>query len=116
MKLYRESDFLASAQHLGFFGSAESPTILQWWAERAAAFSLISPVARVLLAVPATSAPSERVFSFAGLVSSGRRASISPQVLQAYVREGLSARGKRRTPTTFGVLDEEGEGEEEDEL
>ena len=46
---------------------------LQWWAKRATIYPVLSHIARVYLAVPASSAPSERVFSTASLVLSDRR-------------------------------------------
>ena len=42
-------------------------------------------LARKYLAIPATSAPSERVFSLAGNICSRRRASLSPDHLYALV-------------------------------
>lgn len=46
---------------------------LEWWRERASAYPLLSVVARKWLAVPASSAASERVFSSAGLTVSKKR-------------------------------------------
>ena len=46
---------------------------LRWWASRAATYPVLSQMARVYLAVPASSAPSERVFSTGTLVLSDRR-------------------------------------------
>lgn len=50
-------------------GGPPVKTILEWWKERGHAFALISEVAKLIIAVPATSAPSERVFSTAGRAS-----------------------------------------------
>jgi zinc finger BED domain-containing protein 1 (E3 SUMO-protein ligase ZBED1) len=44
-----------------------------WWRERAANYPLLSVVARKWLAVPASSAASERMFSSAGLTVSKKR-------------------------------------------
>ena len=43
-------------------------------------------MARRVMAIPATSAPSERVFSSTGLMVSKRRASLDPERIQASVR------------------------------
>ena len=54
---------------------------LQWWETQIETFSRLSGLARGLLAVPATSAPSERVFSIAGIVLNAKRSSLSPHVV-----------------------------------
>jgi hypothetical protein len=46
---------------------------LEWWKQRATIYPVLSQMARVHLAVPASSAPSERVFSAASLVLDERR-------------------------------------------
>jgi hypothetical protein len=46
---------------------------LEWWTARAARYPVLAQMARVYLAVPASSAPSERVFSVASLVLTDRR-------------------------------------------
>jgi hypothetical protein len=46
---------------------------LKWWAARATRFPILAEMARVHLAVPASSAPSERVFSVARLVLTEKR-------------------------------------------
>ena len=58
---------------------------LTWWRENEARFSGLKRLARKYLAIPATSAPSERVFSLAGNICSRRRASLSPDHLDALV-------------------------------
>ena len=52
---------------------------LAWWRDNCRQFPLLSILARRLLCIPATSAPTERVFSTAGLTISNSRASILPQ-------------------------------------
>ena len=40
---------------------------LRWWKERKSSFPMLSKVERIVLAIPATSADAERLFSQAGL-------------------------------------------------
>ena len=47
---------------------------LMWWKSHSAKYSLISRVAKALLCITATSAPSERLFSSAGLTIAANRA------------------------------------------
>ena len=58
---------------------------LTWWRENEAKFYGLKMLARKYLAIPATSAPSERVFSLAGNICSRRHASLSPDHLDALV-------------------------------
>lgn len=58
---------------------------LQWWKRNELRFKSLSTAARKYLAIPATSAPSERVFSVAGNICNRRRASLSPENLDALV-------------------------------
>ena len=50
---------------------------LQWWKQQGHAFPRLSILSRSLLCIPATSVPSERVFSKAGELVSARRANLS---------------------------------------
>ena len=52
---------------------------LNWWRIKQALYPLLSQVAYSLLAIPATLAPYERVFSEAGLTIANDRARLSPQ-------------------------------------
>lgn len=58
---------------------------LQWWKKNELRFKSLSSAARKYLAIPATSAPSERVFSIAGNICNRRRASLSPDHLDSLV-------------------------------
>jgi hAT family C-terminal dimerisation region len=46
---------------------------LEWWAMKASAFPILSKMAKQMLAIPATSASSERVFSQAGQITRASR-------------------------------------------
>ena len=52
---------------------------LSWWRDNCRQFPLLSILARRMLCIPATSAPTKRVFSTAGLTISNSQASILPQ-------------------------------------
>uniref|UniRef100_A0A1E1WU83 HAT C-terminal dimerisation domain-containing protein n=1 Tax=Pectinophora gossypiella TaxID=13191 RepID=A0A1E1WU83_PECGO len=52
--------------------------ILQNWRGKKEAFPLLTGLARAILAIPATSTPSERVFSIAGLTVTAKRSRLSP--------------------------------------
>jgi hypothetical protein len=52
---------------------------LIWWKENAENFPLLSLMAKQYLCIPATSVPSERVFSTAGDIVTAQRASLKPK-------------------------------------
>nr|KAG5685994.1 hypothetical protein BaRGS_028327 [Batillaria attramentaria] len=56
---------------------AENP--LSWWRVNEARFPLLARMAKMYLAIPATSVPSERVFSTAGDILTSQRASLKPE-------------------------------------
>ena len=58
---------------------------LEWWKLRCVEFPHIAKVARKVLCIPASSAPSERVFSAAGLTISNLRAGLLPENASALV-------------------------------
>ena len=54
---------------------------LDYWVEQEAKFeTCLALVAEDILIIPATSTPSERLFSVSGMLSSGKMSNISPQV------------------------------------
>ena len=52
---------------------------LKWWKENAQMYPLLSPLAKAYLTVPATSVPSERVFSTAGDIVNAQRSQLLPE-------------------------------------
>lgn len=58
-------------------GSFTNP--LDWWRVKHHQFPLLSKLAIKYLAIPATSAPSERVFSTAGITIANERAKLDPK-------------------------------------
>ena len=53
--------------------------VLSWWKKQTETFPKLALLAKGVLAVPATSAPSERIFSIAGLVVQAKRSSFVPE-------------------------------------
>ncbi|XP_041448201.1 zinc finger BED domain-containing protein 4-like [Drosophila obscura] len=65
--------------------------VLSFWREKASAMPLLSMLARKVLCIPATSTPSERVFSIAGLTITHKRSQLSPHNVNKIVcKENLS--------------------------
>ena len=62
----------------------DSPPLM-WWKEHAAKFPYLSQLARRYLAMPATSASVERLFSVAGQVVTAKRASLDPETVTLLV-------------------------------
>ena len=58
---------------------------LEWWKNESAKLPILSKLARRVLCIPATSAPSERVFSAAGLTIANRRASLNVENAAALI-------------------------------
>ena len=52
---------------------------LKWWQTHTLSFPTLSVIARKYLCIPATSAPSERVFSVAGLAISKQRSKLNSE-------------------------------------
>ena len=58
---------------------------LQWWKDNARRFPRLAVIAQSLLCIPATSTPSERIFSKAGLTVSKLRTSLKPSNVDALI-------------------------------
>jgi hypothetical protein len=54
----------------------------KWWASQASNFPILSELAKKYLAIPATSASSERLFSDAGNVMTVRRTNLLPSTFE----------------------------------
>ena len=58
---------------------------LCWWKVNGSRFPHLENLAKKYLAIPATSTPSERVFSVAGIVVDKRRVALTPEMIDALV-------------------------------
>lgn len=59
--------------------------VLAWWCTQQETYPRLSMLARVILALPATSASSERIFSTAGLMVNAKRSSLAPSAVDKIV-------------------------------
>ena len=81
LKLYRKQEILP----LKVKGGDGYSNPLLWWKNRAETFPRLSKLARYYLAIQATSAPSERVFSLANMIISRLRTRLDPETAGALV-------------------------------
>jgi hypothetical protein len=58
---------------------------LDWWKLKAGKYPILSSIARRILCVPATSAPCERLFSYAGLTISNDRNRLLPENAEEFI-------------------------------
>ena len=71
-----------------FFSEVAAPSStqpLKWWCANSDRFPHLSKLAKSVLCIPATSVPSERVFSAAGHIVSKLRAALSPENVDALI-------------------------------
>ena len=59
--------------------------VLKWWNEKRNLFPCLSETVKALLHTPATSVPSERIFSEAGYIARARRSRILPKNLNKFI-------------------------------
>lgn len=59
---------------------AEYNNPLEWWKGRCALYPALAPIAKIILSIPASSAPAERLFSHAGLTIAKDRNRLCPDV------------------------------------
>ena len=69
---------------------------LQYWKNETSMLSSLHFVARLLLAIPASSASSERVFSAAGFIHNERRATLTDEHVESmvFIRENFALKDK----------------------
>ena len=80
---------------------------LQWWRQRVSTFPNLSRMARKYLCIPASSVPSERIFSLAGNIVTKKRCSLT----SANVNQLIFLNKNRRIPDE--VVEEESSSDEE---
>ena len=63
----------------------EDTNILKWWKCNRGLFPNLFKLVKVYLHIPATSVPSERIFSLAGYIVRSRRSNILPDKVNKYI-------------------------------
>ena len=63
----------------------EEVDILQWWKAKSDTYPVLSRIARDVLAIPASTVPSESAFSTGGRVVSDYRSSLAPTTIEALI-------------------------------
>uniref|UniRef100_A0A3Q1B1H2 HAT C-terminal dimerisation domain-containing protein n=1 Tax=Amphiprion ocellaris TaxID=80972 RepID=A0A3Q1B1H2_AMPOC len=85
-----------------YFGEASLPEKedpLRWWSENEERFPTLSKLAKSFLCIPATSTPSEQIFSAAGNICSQKRASLCPRHV-----EMLTFLAMNKSLMQFGII------------
>ena len=77
------------SRYVGEDSTGKNP--LQWWREQSSRYPTLNQLALRYLCIPATSVPSERVFSIAGHVANEKRACLLPETvnMMAFLAENL---------------------------
>ena len=91
LKVEREIEAYLSTSN--FVSSSCNP--LEWWKQNMHRYPAVSRIARKWLCVPATSTPSERVFSDCGLAGAAKRSNLNAEALQnqVIIRRNVDALG-----------------------
>ena len=91
---------------------------LQWWKKWGSKFPNLAQLARRYLAMPATSAPVERLFSVAGLVATAKRNRLAPSTvsLLVFLHEALPISRGLEVDTMLKSLDQDHDSDDSDEV
>ena len=89
---------------------------LDWWKKWGSKFPNLAQLARRYLAMPATSAPVERLFSVAGLVATAKRNRLDPSTvsLLVFLHEALPISRGLEADVMLKSLDQELEDDSDD--
>ncbi|CAM4652576.1 unnamed protein product [Leuciscus chuanchicus] len=85
------ADELRDYHQLAHIPTMDNP--LKWWAQNEGSFPRLAKLAKSYLAVPATSTPSERIFSLAGNTVTRQRSSLHPSHVDALVFLNANRKG-----------------------
>ncbi len=72
-------------EYMAYAEASRSTDPLQWWKGNEQSFPIVSKLAKRVLGVPASSAPSERVFSNLGNVANAKRSRMTPETSEKLV-------------------------------
>jgi len=92
--------------------------VLAWWKTQQHSFPLLAQCARKYLCIPASSAPSERLFSTSGSLVTAKRNCLSPKNVEmmVYLMENLEKVKIASFDYTLLKEGEDGQAQEEDEI
>ncbi|XP_021345367.1 zinc finger BED domain-containing protein 1-like [Mizuhopecten yessoensis] len=82
-QLEKASDEVACYKEMELLPMDQDP--LNWWKMHELQFPLLSLIAKCRLCIPATSVPSERIFSTAGDIVTAQRSQLSPDVVDKLI-------------------------------
>ena len=90
-------------------------SVLSWWQRKANALPILSEIARSVLAIPASSAKSERVFSKGGNIVTVKRTRLNPKKVEKIlvIQENKKKVKEFLKKTSYEVKATEGKGFDE---